>query len=51
MRSASPACVSQMPLASPALCVFAGAAKNHAVKIAMMKPNRQAMGASKMPPE
>jgi hypothetical protein len=37
-----------MPLASPPLCASAGAAANHAVKIAMMTPNRQAMGPQKM---
>jgi len=40
---ASPACVSQMPLTSPPLCAFAGATANNAAKIAMMKPNLQAI--------
>src|ERR1700704_3144062 len=44
---ASPACVSQIPVGLPPVCAFAGAAPSNAVKIAMMKPNLQAIESPK----
>src|SRR3981081_3148958 len=44
---ASPACVSQIPVRLPRAGVFAGAAPSNAVKIAMMKPNLQAIESPK----
>jgi hypothetical protein len=46
LTRASPACVSQMPVGSDALCARADGAASSAAMIAIRKPNLQAMSHS-----